>query len=164
MGIGENAPRAETNQMGAKLGGTSFDPTDWADVATILAQAAGVTPTRVSQTWEALRQVQDVESVYKARKQAIYVDMAKALSEGDKAAEAEVFKAVARYNADVKAAGDPQFSIQGNQLKTSIQQRFTQKAWMETTGAKNKSELGLTRRVTQELFPGVRLEAEKRVK
>ncbi len=153
-------PLAATDSKGAKL--VKFDPTDPADKAVILAKALGFSATKVNETWEYIRERNDIESLYKMQKTAIMLDMQKAIEAGNPEVINDVKKAVDKYNDMVQANGDPQYSINGQALQQSLKQRLQQKAMTEATEtlSKNKGSIGLGQRLMN-LYPGVRAERVK---
>jgi hypothetical protein len=148
-------PLAATDTKGAKL--ARFDPTDPQDIATILFQALGVSATKANEAFEARREINDTESNYKARKSALMIQMNKAIEENSSQAKEDVFKAITRYNLDVKETGDPQYSIDGRKLMASMTTRAKQKAMIEMTLAKDRGQVGLAQRI-MDLYPGVKAE------
>ncbi len=150
--------QAETTRSGAKLPSTRFFAGDPDDVATVLAQAVGFQPRKVSQTWEALRAVHEEEEIYKGRRTAIYVQLDKAIQEKNQAALDEVKAAIDKYNADVKGF-DPSYQI-GREIMASLRQRQLQRAMVEETSMQNKKQITIMDRM-QKLYPGVDMQKVK---
>ncbi len=157
-----NPPMAATNSMGAKIPGTTFDTMDWYDMATVFAQAMGATPRKVSQQWEALRAITDVEETFKARRSALMVQLDKTLLENNVPAREDVLTKIRKYDEEVSQSF-PQFIIKGDQLASSLKQRQKQRGMMESLGIKNKAEFG-TSQTIMENYPSAAAARVEKVK
>jgi hypothetical protein len=144
-------PQAEVTQTGAKI--VKFDPSDPDDLVTVAAQALGFTPTKVSETWEALRQAREEHEQYKARRMMLYVQYDKALKDQNQDAITDVVKAIQKYNDQVRSV-DPNMQISARQLRQSLIQRMRGRAMQEQLGTSQKQAIPLTRRI-MELYPAV---------
>lgn len=159
-------PQAETTRGGAKIVNfnmenpiTSFHAGDPNDVATVLAQAMGFTPTKVSEKWEGMRAVQEDSEVYKMRRATLVVQLDKAIRDNNPAATEDVLSAIRRYNDDVRLI-DPKEQIDPKGLRQGLKQRETARQMQEQTLARNKRELMITDRL-RDLYPGLQQEKVK---
>jgi hypothetical protein len=143
-------PQAETTRQGAKIVQFKLDASDPDDVATVLAQAFGFTPLKVSKTWDAIRATKEEMAVWDMRRQALYVQMDRVLQERpvNSQALADMFKAITKYNADVP---DPIYAIKGDQLRQSLVQRNKTRATQEQTLGANRREAVVSKRM-QDLY------------
>ncbi len=149
-----HAQGAETTRGGAKI--VKFDARDPDDIATVLAQAAGFTPTKVSQTWELMRAAREDLAVYDMRRKALYVQFDRVLSEQPMSRPAfeDMLAAIRSYNEDVIKAGDPSMAIKAQQLQQSLKERQRARQMQEQTLATNKREMMVMDRL-KDLYPGV---------
>lgn len=160
LGIPTDTPKAATNSMGAKIPGTHFDTTDWYDMATVFEQALGATPRKVSQQWEALRAITDVEETFKARRSALMVQLDKTLLENNVPAREDVLAKIRKYDDEVSQSF-PQFVIKGDQLASSLRQRQKQRGMMEALGIKNKGEFGTSQKIMEDYPAAAAARVEK---
>lgn len=151
-------PQAETTSAGAKI--VQFDVRDPGDLSTVIAQALGFTPTKVSERWELQREMNDSLQIYRGRRAALYAQMNRALLDGNPEVVKDVAAAIERYNEAVMKLGDFGQAIKTTQLISSLKQRNSKVQLMEQLGVVNKNELGVMERM-KDLYPGVRVEKVK---
>lgn len=147
-------PGAETTQSGAKI--VKFDARDPDDIATVAAQAFGFTPTKVSETWEMIREARESLQVYQTRRVALYAQLDKAIQSGNAEAAEDVYRSIRTYNEQVIKI-DPNQVIQSNQLRQALIQRNRARLMQENFLAPNKQGIPVTRRI-QDLYPGVQIQ------
>lgn len=140
----------ETASSGARV--VRYNPSDHDDLATIVGQALGATPTRSSAYWEMTRATREELQVYNARRQALYAQAAYAQMQGY--GMSDVVAAVQRYNAEVREL-DP--SMQIVDLQRSIQTRARLRALQEQGLSAQRNQIPVSRRI-QDMFPNVRPE------
>jgi hypothetical protein len=151
-------PGAETTKSGAKI--VKFDITDPNDLTTVLTQAAGFTPTKVSETWDLIRASREVAQVAQGRRTALYAQADKAIRENNSAALDDVKAAILKYNEDV-AEMFPSLAIKNvNALVSALKQRAQSRELQEQFLAPTKREVTVTDRM-KDLFPGIRAQPTK---
>jgi len=150
-------PQAETTQSGAKI--VNFDIRDPDDLTTVLAQAFGFSPTKVTEKWELMREEREQKQIYDARKAALYGQMAKAIANPESGAVDDVIKAARAYNEAV-APVDPTMVIKERALISSLKQRQRATTMQERFGVPTKAEIPIMERL-RDLYPGVRVEKVK---
>lgn len=146
---------AETNRAGARL--VKFDVSDPEDLAAVLTQALGFSPTKVSSMWEQQRIQREVLQVYQARRTALYAQLDAALQRRSTEAQQTVIAAIREYNSEVTRDGVPSLSINAQQLTTSLQQRIRTRQLQELGLPGQRSQIPVARKV-QDLFPNVKAE------
>lgn len=146
---------AETARNGARL--ATFSVTDPEDLAALVTQALGFSPTKVSAMWERRREMQEVEQVYKARKIALYAQFDKALREPATGAIESVTQAIRNYNEEVRDDGNPSLQISVDQLRQSIQARSRARNLQEQGLSTSRNFIPVSRKI-HDLFPNVKAE------
>jgi len=148
---------AETTRSGAKI--VKFDVTDPEDLTTIVGQALGATPTRVSQTWDLIRASRETMQIYQAERSMIYAQLDKAVRDENSQAMDDVFKAIEDYNERVLKL-DPNMAINARQVTAALRNRAKSRALQEEFLAPTKREVLVTDRL-RDLFPGVKVQNVK---
>jgi hypothetical protein len=131
-----------------------FDLSDPDDMATVIAQGLGFTPTMVSKKWEKVIKTNDLEVFYKNSKAVLMEQMGEAVRRKDKESRAVVIGRIKEFNAQMKREGIPGLSITADGLKKSLEQRARTRAKREAGEPLNPGSSALYRKV-EELYPGV---------
>lgn len=142
----------EVTNTGATL--VNFNTNDPDDLATIIAQMAGFTPTRVAQKWQAVIAQTEVQAWYTARAQWLYEKMDRAMRVNDAQQIAAVMQEIQDYNTELSRDGLGSLAINGQRLQTSLRNRIRGRVLFENDFPARPSMLPLARR-TQELYPEV---------
>jgi hypothetical protein len=111
----------ETTKSGATM--AQFDMSDPDDIATVIAQGLGFTPTKLSAKWDLVGEQWDKLEFYQNEKASLHLQFYETIRKKDKEARAEVIKAIKAYNEEVKRLKAPGLAITTQGLKTSIEKR-----------------------------------------
>lgn len=148
----------ETNSAGAEI--AHFNMSDPDDRATVIAQALGFTPRKITEYYEAQGEVQSKIAFYKTRKNDLLLQLSTAIGQQSKEAQADVITGIKAFNAELKLQGSPELSITSQQLQASMRSRAKAKA-LQSQGLPTEKRLIPLARKTRELYPGVILEQKK---
>lgn len=139
----------ERTRTGATV--LEFDASDPDQLAEIIGQAAGFTPTRLSRKWDRQRMEQEAIAFWTIRRGMLLKQMDHATTVGDKGAVADVIAAIRRYNNEVAIAG---FKISSRELRQSQRERARRRRLFEVGIPAQRRAIGLVRDI-QRLFPEV---------
>lgn len=140
----------ETGKMGETV--VSFDVSDPDDLATIVAQGFGFTPTKLKQKYDLVGAQIDKGTFYTNQRGALMAQFYDTVVKKDPEAKAEVVKRIKEFNAGLRAEGIPSLSITPDGLKQSMMNRFRTQQARESNLPNQKSLIPLYRGVEQ-LFP-----------
>lgn len=112
----------ETTRSGATL--AQFDMSDPDDIATVIAQGLGFSPTKLSAKWDLIGEQYDKLEFYQNEKAALHLQFFETVRKKDRDARAEVIKEIKAFNAEVKSIKAPGLMITPNGLKSSVEKRF----------------------------------------
>lgn len=141
---------AETSRSGARI--MKFDATDPEDIAAVVGQALGFTPTKLAEKWAAMRESQEVLQSYQAQRLFLYTQMDAAVKAKSPEAIADVTRAITEFNNGVKDK-DPTMVIRAPALLSALRSRNQTRYLQEEFGANSKRDLPVSQRV-QDLYPG----------
>lgn len=139
----------ERTRTGATV--LEFDASDPDQLAEIIGQAAGFTPTRLSRKWDRQRMEQEAIAFWTIRRGMLLKQMDHAVTVGDRGAVANVVAAIKRYNNEVAIAG---FKISSRELRQSQRERARRRRLFEIGLPAQRRATGLVRDI-QRLFPEV---------
>lgn len=152
-GIRYGVTGEETMKSGASF--YKFDLRDPDDVATIVTQFLGATPTALNQKWQANAEMQEKFQFYAAKRKILYEQLAKATQKRDVEARTEILEDVRKYNEEVKKVpGFAALTISMQQLKNSLQQRNRARALQERDLPAVKSQIPAAREMMKD-YPEV---------
>lgn len=143
---------AETTRTGARI--VPFSATDPDDMSAIVTQALGFSPTRITSTWELIREQRDALAIFQARRLALYGQFDYAMQRGDSGLRDDVMMAVRRYNAEVQQYA-PSMQITVEQLRQSMQGRARARGRAEQLLPNQRNQIPVARDI-QDMFPNVR--------
>lgn len=150
--ITEGQERLRTGAPGSKEGTVvEFDITDPTELAEIIMQAAGFTPTRISRRWSAARAEMEAQMFWTVRARMLRMQFDRAVQVGDKAVRADVVAAIKRFNNEVP------FRVMGisqQSLVDSVRGRRRERQAFESGIPVSKKERPLAAQ-TRALFPDV---------
>jgi hypothetical protein len=141
----------------------NFDMRDPDDVATIVTQALGFTPTKVTSKWEMLRATQDIAQWYQTRKLTLYSQLDVAIQNGEVADQQEIVKAMVAYNKELADKGLGAMSIQVRAVVSSLKQKARVRGMQGADLPAQKNLIPLSQQML-DLYPGTRLIEQKKVK
>lgn len=147
----------ETNNRNVPI--ATFDKTDPDDLATIAAQLAGFTPTKVSSRWESIIATVDKIKFYKTQRNMLFIQMDIATQHKDPEAKAEVLKRIRDFNERMQKDGVPTYVISGDSLRKSLAARARSRAMQSKGLPPNKMDIPINRQV-QDLYPGVQFDQQ----
>lgn len=140
----------ETDSTGAML--VKFDPTDWADLTTLITLTLGAQPRKVNAVWEQLREQRDVLDAYQARRVTLYAQLYHAAQVvKDPRVVDDVIKAMIGFNNEVIEI-DPSMVLKPAQIRQALHQRMQTKEMQEQFLARNRAQVPVSQRI-QNLFP-----------
>jgi hypothetical protein len=141
----------ETTPQGATF--MTFDPTDPSDLATIIAQGFGFTPTKLSEKWDMVRAVSDEGKWLQARKLGLLTQLDWAGQRQDKQATAEVLQRIMDFNKEMISKEYLPMTISRKTISQSLKSRGRARARQEVGLPRTNQELGVQQRI-QDLYPG----------
>jgi hypothetical protein len=128
-----------------------FDIHDPQDLATIIAQGIGFSPTELSQKWDRERMKAEAATYWKIRRGMLFAQFDWARNNNDREAMADTRAAIRRFNNE---APDPGLRIGGRQLRQSVRGRERARRAAERGLPIARGQRGTARQVN-ELFPEV---------
>src|SRR5690606_18207275 len=140
----------ETTPQGATF--MTFDPTDPSDLATIIAQGFGFTPTKLSEKWDMVRAVSDEGKWLQARKQGLMAQLDWAGQKQDKQATAEVLQRIMEFNKEMISKEYLPMTISRKTISQSLKSRGRARARQEVGLPRTNQEIGVQQRI-QDLYP-----------
>jgi len=138
----------ERTRTGATV--LAFDASDPDQLAEIVGQALGFTPTRLSRKWDRQRMVQEAEAFLLIRRGMILRQMDTAVQSGDRAVIKDMLAAIKRYNKEA----EPGFKISSRELRQSQRERARRRRLFELGRPARRKSTGLARDIDK-LFPEV---------
>lgn len=141
--------RERTNQGGTLV---KFDPRDPEDLATIVTQALGATPTKVSTKWDMLRMSQDQTKWYQGRKLSLLSQLDEAVRVDDSDGVKEVIARIKAFNKDLTNHGAGAMGITSDSVRSSLQTRARNRALQGADLPTQRTQIPVHRGI-QELFP-----------
>lgn len=151
-GVGLQPSGGATLASGARI--ARFNATDPGDIASILWQAFGFRPTKVSEASELRRTQIEAERVFMARRGTLLTQWASAQLRRDPLVVQDMVRAITRYNNDVRSDGRPELQISGRQMQQSNRSRELNRQLQERFIAQRRLMRPEFQRL-QDLFPGV---------
>lgn len=139
----------ERDRKGATF--MEFDASDPDQLAEIIAQALGFTPTRMTRKWDRQRMEQEAVAFWTIRRGMLLKQFDHAMTVGDKDAVKDMGAAIKRYNNEVAIPG---FTISGRELRQSQRERQRRRGLVEVGIPASKKQRALVHDV-QRLFPEV---------
>lgn len=145
-----------------KTGATfvTFDMRNPDDIATVLAQAAGFSPTKLTTKWDGARGINETLKFYDLQRRALMLQMDQAIQYGYDVDP--VLNAIERYNDKVFAMDAPSLALTAAQVKASLANRNRTRSLQEQDLPSIKYQRPVAEEL-QDLYPGVWVE-RKRVK
>jgi hypothetical protein len=137
-----------------------FNMNDPDDRNTLVAQALGFTPRKVTEKWEAIRAADDVAKFYESRKAHLLLQFFQATRSGEKEVIGDVMSRVKQYNKELADYGVPELGITANTLRQSRAARERVRQSREALLPTQKSQIRLQQSVFEN-FPGVMVEQKK---
>lgn len=119
----------ETSMNGGKFVG--FDAKDPDDRATIIAQALGFNPTKVTTKWEAVLSIADDIKFYQSRKLSLLAQLDDAVKNKESATIREIAHAIQLYNKEVKDANLIGLGLDSDTIRQSLMARARNRIQME---------------------------------
>lgn len=119
----------ETSMNGGKFVG--FDAKDPDDRATIIAQALGFNPTKVTTKWEAVLSIADDIKFYQSRKLSLLAQLDDAVKNKESATIREITHAIQLYNKEVKDANLTGLGLDSDTIRQSLMARARNRVQME---------------------------------
>lgn len=119
----------ETTSTGAKFVG--FNVRDPDDRATIIAQALGFNPTKVTAKWEAVLSVSDDIKFYQSRRLSLLAQLDDAVRTKDVQGIKDINKAIVDYNKEMKTLNLVGLGLDGDIIRQSLQMRARNRIQME---------------------------------
>ncbi len=138
----------ERTRTGATV--LEFDANDPDQLAEIIGQALGFTPTRLSRKWDRQRMEQEAKAFWEIRRGMLLSQMNHAQTVGDRGAIADVIAAIKRYNNEAIAG----FKITNRELRQSQRTRARSRRLFELGLPAQRRATGLVKDI-QRLFPEV---------
>jgi hypothetical protein len=135
----------EISSTGAKI--AQFDWNDPEDRATIIAQALGFTPRKLSEGYETFAEYKSQEAFYNARKLDVLMQFDRFAQSRDKDMLRLAQEAVKRFNNDMKTEGHPELQISGDTIKKSLQARARARGMTEKQLPGQKKMIPLSREI-----------------
>jgi len=139
----------ERTRQGATF--LEFDASDPDQLAEIVGQAMGFTPTRMTRKWDRQRMEQEAVAFWTIRRGMLLKQFDHAIVSGDREAIEDMGAAIARYNNEVAIPG---FTISNRELRQSSRERQRRRGLAELGIPVSKKQRALVRDV-QRLFPEV---------
>lgn len=143
---------------GAKF--AEFNTNDPDDIATIAAQLAGFTPTKISEKWEQIRIASDLTDWIKYRRMILLVQMDAAVRSGDKEAIAGMRGAIKKYNDEMVSMELGSMAISSDTLSKSMRARAVTKGKREAGIPLTRQEMPINNKAL-DMVPGVLIEQKK---
>jgi hypothetical protein len=150
--------REVTNQGGTLA---QFDMRDPDDIATVVAQALGFTPEKVSEKWGMIRATQDIALWYETRKMALYAQLDVAIRNHETDDQKAVIERMVSLNKELSKQGWGAMSIQVQPVVNSLRQRARVRALQEGNLPAKTSQIPLTKQML-DLYPGMMQEIERK--
>ena len=151
---------AETSSTGARI--AEFDWADPQDRATIIAQALGFTPRKLSEGYEAFAEASSQEAFYKARKLDVLIQFDRYAQSRDPEQLKLAREALIAFNAAMRREGRPEWQIGKDTIQASLQARARARAMTEEALPNQKRMIPMYREIRSQ-WPGLIIE-EKKVK
>lgn len=130
----------------------AFDVSDPDDLATIVAQGFGFTPTEVRQRYDLVGAQLDKSAFYTNSRTALMTQFYSAAQRKDSEARAEVIKRIREFNREMSSQGLGAMGITADSLRQSYQRRVEALRAREAGLPRQKAQTPLYRQV-ERLFP-----------
>lgn len=140
-----------TNQGGTLA---EFDMRDPDDVATVIAQALGFTPEKITKKWEHLRATQDVALWYESRKLTLYTQLDVAIQNGESEDQKTAIQGMVAFNKELTQKGYGSMGIQVAPVVASMKNRARTRALQSNDLPTKINQIPLSKDMMK-LYPGM---------